>query len=96
MRIAVHEALVGPVLDKSGDEEQYVVKLASEWAPQQVQKILCLTGIGGPTIKALNAGGLVGQTLAPDRLVLQLDVFQLVHELACIRASDHLVCGGEG
>ena len=42
------------------------------------------------------AGGLVGQTLAPNRLVLQLDVFQLVHELACVRASDHLVCGSEG
>ena len=42
------------------------------------------------------AGGLVGQTLAPDRLVLQLDVFQLVHELACIRASDHLGSGGKG
>ena len=44
----------------------------------------------------VSAGGLVGQTLAPDCLVLQLDVFQLVHELACIRASNHLVCGGEG
>ena len=48
VRIAVHEALIGLVLDKSGDEEQYVVKLASEWATQQVQKILCLTGIGWP------------------------------------------------
>ena len=44
----------------------------------------------------VRAGGLVGQTLAPDCLVLQLDVFQLVHKLACIRASDHLVCGSEG
>ena len=48
VRIAVHEALVGLVLDKSGDEEHNVVKLASEWAPQQVQKILCLTGIVWP------------------------------------------------
>ena len=46
VRIAVHEALVGLVLDKSGAEEHDVVKLASEWDPQQVQKILCLTGIG--------------------------------------------------
>ena len=46
--IAVHEALVGFVLDKSGAEEHDVVKLASEGAPQLVQKILCLTGIGGP------------------------------------------------
>ena len=46
--IAVHEALVGLVLDKSGAEEHDVVKLASEGAPQLVQKILCLTGIGGP------------------------------------------------
>ena len=44
----------------------------------------------------VSAGGLVGQALAPDRLVLQLDVFQLVHELICIRASDHLGSGGEG
>ena len=48
LRIAVHEALVGLVLDKCGAEEHNVVKLASEGAPQLVQKILCLTGIGGP------------------------------------------------
>ena len=48
VRIAVHEAIVGRVIDKSGDEEHNVVKLASEWPPQQVQKILCLTGIGWP------------------------------------------------
>ena len=48
VRVAVHEALVGLVLDKGGAEEHNVVKLASEGAPQLVQKILCLTGIGGP------------------------------------------------
>ena len=48
VRIAVQEALISCVLDKSGDEEHNIVKLASEWAPQQVQKILCLTGIGWP------------------------------------------------
>ena len=48
VRIAVHEALVGLVLDKCGAEEHNVVKLASEGAPQLVQKILCLTRIGGP------------------------------------------------
>ena len=42
----------------------------------------------------VSASGLVGQALAPYRLLLQLDVFQLVHELACIRALDHLGCGG--
>ena len=47
VRIAVHEALISCVLDKSWAEEHNVVKLASEWAPQQVQQILCLTGIGG-------------------------------------------------
>ena len=47
VRIAVHEALVSCILDKSGAEEHDVVKLASEWAPQQVQQILCFTGIGG-------------------------------------------------
>ena len=31
---------------------------------------------------------LVGQTLTPYRLVLQLHVFQLVHELACVRACN--------
>ena len=48
VRIAVHEALVGRVLDKSGAEEHDVVKLASEGAPQQGQKILCLARVGGP------------------------------------------------
>ena len=48
VRVAVHEALVGLVLDKGGAEEHNVVKLAPEGAPQLVQKILCLTGIGGP------------------------------------------------
>ena len=52
--------------------------------------------VGELLAAGVNAGRLVGQTLAPDRLVLQLDVFQLVHELVCIRASDHLVCGSEG
>ena len=48
VRVAVHEALVGLVLDKGGAEEHDVVKLASEGAPQLVYKVLCLTGIGGP------------------------------------------------
>ena len=48
VRIAVHEALVCLVLNKGGAEEHNVVKLALEGAPQLVQKILCLTGIGGP------------------------------------------------
>ena len=47
VRVAVHEALVCLVLDKSGAEEHDVVKLTSEGAPQLVQKVLCLTGIGG-------------------------------------------------
>ena len=46
--IAVHEALVCLVLDKGGAEEHDVVKLAPKGAPQLIQKILCLTGIGGP------------------------------------------------
>ena len=48
VRVAVHEALVCLVLDKGGAEEHNVVKLALEGSPQLVQKILCLTGIGGP------------------------------------------------
>ena len=48
VRVAVHEALVGLVLDKCGAEEHNVVKLALEGAPQLIQKILCLTGIDGP------------------------------------------------
>ena len=52
--------------------------------------------IGELLAAGVNSGGLVGQTLAPDRLVLQLDVFQLVHELGSIRASNHLGCGSEG
>ena len=52
--------------------------------------------VGELLAAGVNAGGLVGQTLAPDSLVLQLDVFQLVHELACVRASHHLGSGSEG
>ena len=48
VRVAVHEALVCLVLDKSRAEEHNVVKLALEGTPQLIQKILCLTGIGGP------------------------------------------------
>ena len=51
--IAVHETLVCLVLDKSGAEEHDVVKLALEGTPQLVQKILCLTGIGGPHNKGV-------------------------------------------
>ena len=53
VRIAVHEALVCLVLDKGGAEEHNVVKLALEGASQLVQKILCLTGIGGPHNKGV-------------------------------------------
>ena len=48
VRVAVHEALVCLVLNKSGAEEHNVVKLALEGSPQLVQKVLCLTGIGRP------------------------------------------------
>ena len=48
VRIAIHEALVCLVFNEGGTEEHDVVKLAPEGASQLVQKILCLTGIGGP------------------------------------------------
>ena len=48
VRIAIHEALVCLVLNEGGAEEHNIVKLALEGSPQLVQKILCLTGIGGP------------------------------------------------
>ena len=48
VRVAVNETLVGLVLNEGGTEEHNVVKLALEGASQLVQKILCLTGIGGP------------------------------------------------
>ena len=48
VRVAVNETLVGLVLNEGGAEEHNVVKLALEGAPQLVQKILCLTGIGRP------------------------------------------------
>ena len=48
VRIAIHEAFVGLVLDKGGAEEHNVVKLALKGSPQLVKKILCFTGIGGP------------------------------------------------
>ena len=46
--IAIYEAFVCLVIDKGGAEEHDVVNLAPEGSPQLVQKILCLTGIGGP------------------------------------------------
>ena len=48
MWIAVHEVLVCFIFNKGRTEEHNVVKLAPEGSPQLVQKILCLTGIGGP------------------------------------------------
>ena len=51
--IAVHETLVCLVLNKGGAEEHNVVKLALEGTPQLVQKILCLTGIGGSNNKGV-------------------------------------------
>ena len=53
IRIAIHEALVGLVLNEGRAEEHNVVKLAPEGSPQLVQKILCLTGIGGPHNKGV-------------------------------------------
>ena len=47
VRIAVHEALISGVLDKGGAKENDVVKLAFEWAPKLVQKVLCLARVGG-------------------------------------------------
>ena len=44
----------------------------------------------------VRAQGLVGQGLATNDLVLQLDVFELVPELAAIRPLYDLVRGGEG
>ena len=48
VRVAVHEALVCLVLYKGGAEEHDVVKLAPEGAAKLVEKILCLTRVGGP------------------------------------------------
>ena len=53
VRIAIHEAFVGLVLDKGGAEEHNVVKLTPEGASQLVKKILCFTGIGGPHNKGV-------------------------------------------
>ena len=44
----------------------------------------------------VSACRLISKGLTPNYLVLQLDVFQLVHELGSIRASDHLHCGSDG
>ena len=53
VRIAIHEAFVGFIFNEGGAEEHNIVKLALEGAPQLVQKILCLTGIGGPNNKGV-------------------------------------------
>ena len=47
VRIAVHEVGISCVLDKSGTEEHDAVKLAFEGPPKLVQKVLCLTRVGG-------------------------------------------------
>ena len=48
VRVVVHEGFVCFIFNKGRAEEHNVVKLALEGSPQLVQKILCLTGIGGP------------------------------------------------
>ena len=48
MWVAVNEVLVCFIFNKGRAEEHNVVKLAPEGSPQLVQKILRLTGIGGP------------------------------------------------
>ena len=48
VRVAVNEAFVSFIFNEGGAEEHNIVKLALEGTPQLVQKILCLTGIGGP------------------------------------------------
>ena len=53
VRIAIHEVLVCFIFNKGGAEEHDVVKLSLEGSPQLVQKILCLTGIGGPHNKGV-------------------------------------------
>ena len=62
VRVAVHEALVGLVLDKGGAEEHNVVKLASEGAPQLVRRYCVLPELVGPTISALN-GSFLGSII---------------------------------
>ena len=72
VRVAVHEVLVCFIFNKGRAEEHNVVKLAPEGSPQLVQKILCLTGIGGPHNKGVEGQFswvhytlvLVSQTLA--------------------------------
>ena len=48
VRVAVHETLVRLILNEGGTEEHDVVKLTPERAAQLVEKILRLTGVGGP------------------------------------------------
>ena len=48
VRVAVHETLISFIFNEGGAEEHDVVKLAPEGAPQLVEKILSLTGIGWP------------------------------------------------
>ena len=38
---------------------------------------------------------MISELLASDSFVLKLNVFQLVHKLACITAHYNLRCGGE-
>ena len=53
VRVAVHEVHVCFIFNKGRAEEHNVVKLALEGSPQLVQKVLCLTGIGGPHDKCI-------------------------------------------
>ena len=95
MRVTVHEAFVGIVLDKGGAEEHNVVKLALEGAQQLVQKVLCLTGIGGPHNQGVEGQfSLVHYTLV---LVSQARAGALASSL-CITSNDFTLgfAGGAG
>ena len=89
VRIAVHEALVGRVLDKSGAEEHDVVKRAPEGAPQQGQKILCLARVGGPYDQGVE-GQLFGSIYicAFACVCLVLNQFQLPAHDVYLRVRD--------
>ena len=62
VRIAIHEAFVGFVLDKGGAEEHNVVKLALEGSRSWFRRYCVLPELMGPTISALK-GNFIGSII---------------------------------
>ena len=89
------------------EQQQDAFERPALWVHPQVQPCVRPTGDGHHSLAhdevvrellaaVVRAQGLVGQGLASNHFVLQLDILELVSELAAIGPSHDLVRGGEG